>query len=137
MVPATLGTKATRRESVERRDCAVTFEGSTRRTVVMAMAMAPFLTALPALADALDDLRAAGAVGERYDGFLELRDGSNARAKATVKQVNEKRRKIYEKRAKQEGADLAKVGQIYAKQIMAKAPKGTWFLQANGKWAQK
>ena len=115
----------------------MTFEGPSRRAFMAATAMLPFVAALPAFADSLDDLRAAGAVGERFDGFLELRDGSKSGAKATVNQVNRKRRKIYEKRANQEGTDLASVGQIYAKQIMAKAPKGTWFLSADGEWMQK
>lgn len=109
----------------------------SRRSVVAGLALCLSLAAAPAFADALNDLRASGAVGERFDGFLELRDASAAGAKAKVAEVNKKRRKIYEKRAKSEGAEVEQVGQVYAQRIMAKAPKGTWFLDKNGKWSQK
>ncbi len=109
----------------------------SRRKLLAGLTLCLALAAAPALAGALDDLRASGAVGERFDGFLELRDASAAGAKAKVAEVNKKRRKIYEKRAKADGAKVAQVGPIYAKRIMGKAPKGTWFLKKNGKWAQK
>ena len=107
-----------------------------RHLIVMGLALAILLSAAPALAGKLDDLRAAGAVGERFDGFLELRDSGAADAKKFVAKVNAKRRSIYEKRAKENGATPAQVGQIYAKEIMEDAPKGTWFKRKNGKWAQ-
>ncbi|MDH3475625.1 MAG: DUF1318 domain-containing protein [Rhodospirillales bacterium] len=115
----------------------MTFQHVSRRMLLVALVLMPVFVALPALADALDDLRASGAVGERFDGFLELRDASNSAAKAKIEQLNEQRRKIYEKRAKADGATVAQVGQIYAKQILAKAPKGTWFHMQDGKWVQK
>lgn len=115
----------------------MTFQGLSRRMLLVALVLVPVFAALPALADALADLRASGAAGERFDGFLELRDASNSGAKTQVKQLNDKRREIYQKRANEEGVSVSKVGQIYAKQILNKAPKGTWFLMQNGKWVQK
>ncbi len=108
-----------------------------RRLIVLGLALAMLLPAAPALAGKLNDLRAAGVVGERFDGFLELRDSGAADAKTFVEQVNAKRRKIYKKRANENSATLDQVGQIYAKEIMGKAPKGTWFKGKNGKWAQQ
>lgn len=87
-----------------------------------------------AYAASLDELRAQGAVGERFDGLAVARDGS---ANKVVKDVNAKRSKIYQREAKKTGADVTAVGTIFAKQIMKKAPKGTWFLNADGKWVQK
>lgn len=107
-----------------------------RRLIVMGLALAMLLPAAPALAGKLDDLRVAGVVGERFDGFLELRDSGAADAKKFVDQVNAKRRKIYEKRAKENKATPEQVGQIYAKEIMKDAPRGTWFKRKNGKWVQ-
>ncbi len=109
----------------------------SRRKLLAGLTLCLALAAAPALAGALDDLRASGAVGERFDGFLELRDASAAGAKAKVAETNKKRRKIYEKRASAKGVEVAQVGQVYAQQIMGKAPKGTWFLKKNGKWIQK
>ncbi|MCF8467692.1 MAG: YdbL family protein [Sneathiella sp.] len=92
------------------------------------------LTASPARADQLNDLRASGAVGEAFDGFARARDAS---AKGFVDGVNEKRRQIYVKRAKSENVSVDQVGRVYAAQILQKAPKGTWFLGEDGKWTQK
>ncbi len=82
----------------------------------------------------LDSLRRSGAVGERYDGLAVARDGS---ASDFVSSVNAQRSKIYQERASKEGVSAQDVGKVYAKQIMSKAPAGTWFLNESGSWAQK
>ncbi|MEH6629765.1 MAG: YdbL family protein [Halopseudomonas aestusnigri] len=82
----------------------------------------------------LDSLRSSGAVGERYDGLAVARDGSAA---DFVSSVNAQRSKIYQERAGKEGVSAQEVGKVYAKQIMSKAPAGTWFLSESGSWAQK
>ncbi len=88
----------------------------------------------PALAASLDQLRASGAVGERFDGFAQaLKSG----AAGTVDKVNAKRRKIYADRAASEGVSPGQIGRVYAKQIFAKAPPGTKFLRENGAWITK
>ena len=112
-----------------------------RRTILRGMFFSlavvsslPLLSATPARADQLDDLRASGAVGEGFDGFARARDGS---ASAFVKNLNDQRRAIYVKRAKSEGVSVDQVGRVYAEQIIRKAPKGTWLLGENGQWTQK
>jgi uncharacterized protein len=87
--------------------------------------------------ESLDQLRRAGAVGERYDGLLVVRSQSDAAARAVVDQVNAKRSAIYEARAKKESADIKEVGKVYALEIAGKAPAGTWFLGEDGRWVQK
>ncbi len=88
----------------------------------------------PALAQSLDQLRASGVVGERFDGYAQALQSSAA---GTVDQVNAKRRKIYAERAASEGASTDQIGRVYARQIFAKAPPGTKFLQDNGAWITK
>jgi len=88
----------------------------------------------PALAQSLDQLRASGAVGERFDGYAQALQSSAA---GTVDQVNVKRRKIYADRAASEGTSTDQIGRVYARQIFAKAPPGTKFLQDNGAWITK
>ena len=109
---------------------------TARRTIIVGLALALLLPAIPALAGKLEDLRAAGIVGERFDGFAELRKKGASDAKKFVDQLNAKRRKIYEKDAAKGGATVQDVGQIYAKKIIGKAAKGTWFKNANGQWSQ-
>ncbi len=92
------------------------------------------LSGPPALAQSLDQLRASGVVGERFDGYAQaLQSG----AAGTVDQVNAKRRQIYAERAASEGVSADQIGQVYAKQIFAKAPPGTKLLQKNGAWITK
>lgn len=109
----------------------------SRRAFLASLTLALMLPALPAVADVLENLRATGAVGERFDGLLELRDAKAKGAAAKVEEINAKRRKIYAKRAAQDGAPLEEVGAIYAREIMQKAPRGTWFLGSDGKWNRK
>ncbi len=92
------------------------------------------LSAPPVLAQSLDQLRASGAVGERYDGYAVALQSSAA---SVVQQVNAKRRQIYQQTADKEGASVDQIGRVYARQIFAKAPPGTKFLQENGSWIAK
>jgi uncharacterized protein YdbL (DUF1318 family) len=107
---------------------------------IVALASIVLAGLLPAgaRAQSLDAVRSAGTVGERYDGYLVLRDGGASGAvKSLVTKTNAQRKALYEKRAKEEKAPVAAIGKIYAGQIMKKAPKGTYFLSESGKWTRK
>jgi len=117
---------------------AMTMSNTTysRRFLLAALAATPLLAVLPgpAFAASLKDLLAQGQVGERYDGYVQARDGS---AQGTVDEVNGKRRQLYEKRAGETGQTAAIVGKVYAAEIYKKAAPGTWFLLEDGRWIQK
>jgi uncharacterized protein YdbL (DUF1318 family) len=86
----------------------------------------------------LDAPRAAGIVGERYDGYAVLRDGNAPQAiKDLVAQTNAQRKSLYEKRAQEDKVPVAAIGKIYAEQIIKSAPKGTYFLDSAGKWTRR
>ncbi len=105
-----------------------------RLVILAAVALALGWSAPPVLAQSLDQLRASGAVGERYDGYAQALQSSAA---SVVQQVNAKRKQIYAQRAAQEGASVDQIGRVYGRQIFAKAPPGTKFLQENGSWITK
>jgi len=111
---------------------------SGRLTALLAVLTICALAVLtvPPLASAasLDDLRASGAVGERYDGLAVARDAAAAKQ---VEEINAKRLKIYREKAAAEGVSADQVGRVYAKEIVGKATKGTWFLREDGSWVQK
>jgi uncharacterized protein len=97
-----------------------------------------FLAAAPAAGQSLEELRKSGAVGERFDGLAVVREaGAGTSIESVVREINDKRRAIYAERAKAQNAPAAEVGKVYALEIMQKAPAGTWFLDASGKWVQK
>lgn len=85
----------------------------------------------------LDAPRAAGQVGERYDGFAVVRGTASSEIAALVDKVNAERRSVYGQRAASDGAPVEAVGKIYAAEIIKSAPSGTWFLSEAGKWAKK
>lgn len=110
--------------------------------MAMGLLLAAMLVLLPvgdgARADALSDARAAGTVGERFDGYLALRDPSApASARQLVEDINAKRRQLYNQVSTREGTTLDAVGRIYAREIVGKVPPGTWILQENGQWVRK
>jgi len=102
--------------------------------VLIAVMLAAGSFVASATAQSLDDLRVSGAVGERFDGLAVARDPSAAN---TVTEINAKRKKIYAERAASQGVTAEQVGQVFAKEILQKAPAGTWFQAPDGTWAQK
>jgi uncharacterized protein YdbL (DUF1318 family) len=108
-----------------------------RQILAMILAAPPLLTVLgsgPAQAQSLNDLRKSGAIGERFDGFAEARDSS---ARGFADTVNAKRRAEYEKVAASEGISVDQVGRVFAQKIIAKLPKGAWYLPEGGSWKRK
>jgi uncharacterized protein YdbL (DUF1318 family) len=85
----------------------------------------------------LDAPRAAGLVGERYDGFAAAHGAVPPNIAALIDQVNAERRALYAERAKSEGVPAEAIGRIYAGEIIKSAPAGTWFLAENGQWTRK
>ncbi|MBK0398420.1 YdbL family protein [Limibaculum sp. M0105] len=86
----------------------------------------------------LDSYRANGAVAERFDGYVEVRDpGAPGDARALVNEVNAQRRALYEKRAKETNVPVAEVGKLFATKIVEQAPKGTYFRQPSGSYVRK
>jgi uncharacterized protein len=85
----------------------------------------------------LDAPRAAGTVGERYDGYAIARGAVSADLAKLVDQVNGERRAIYAAEAKSKNVPIEEIGKVYAGQILKSAPAGTWFLGENGQWTRK
>ncbi len=85
----------------------------------------------------LDAPRAAGAVGERFDGFAVARGAAAPATAALVAQVNAERRALYAQRAATDKVSVEAVGKIYAVEILKAAPPNTWFLAESGQWTQK
>lgn len=102
-------------------------------TVTRIIFLALILGATQAAAGTLEDLRASGAIGERYDGYAVAKEPG---AQADVDEINAKRRAIYQEKAAAQGVPIEQVGKVYAEEIIKKIPAGTW-IQLNGQWRQK
>lgn len=84
----------------------------------------------------LDDLRAQGLVGERFDGYAEARSGASNEVKKLVSEVNAKRKQIYAKRAQEQGVKPDQVARVYAQEIIRDLPAGAWVKTPDG-WQKK
>lgn len=92
------------------------------------------LSAKDAVAQDWKALRASGALGERYDGFLVAREPS---ATTVAGDVNKQRRELYIQRASEQGTTVDQVGRIYFQENLSRLPNGTWILLEDGSWVQK
>ncbi len=103
-------------------------------SLLAAVALALPLLASPGAAQTLDELRASGKIGERFDGFAVARDPGVA---DMVKDINAKRREIYQKQAASQGVPVDQVGAVYAGEIIQKVPVGTWIMTPDGEWRRR
>ena len=81
-------------------------------------------------------LKAKGIVGENNKGFLEF-VGQKKEKQDVVAAENKDRARVYKAIAKQQGTTVELVGKHRAVQIAAKAHRGEWLQDADGKWYQK
>jgi uncharacterized protein YdbL (DUF1318 family) len=120
-----------------------TVDFGTRLSALLALLLLALCVPARSIAGAedtpsLDILRKSGTIGERYDGFVVLRTTtSDANIRKEIDAVNAKRAAIYEASAKKQSVPALEVGKVYALQIVAKSPPGTWFLGEDGAWKQK
>lgn len=85
---------------------------------------------------AINDLKAAGVIGENNMGYLEFRQTSAAN-EGLLTAENADRKTVYASIAQKQGATTDFVGKRRAMQIAEKADPGTWLQDETGKWYQK
>lgn len=94
--------------------------------------------AAPAFADALDDARAAGQIGERPDGLVAaVSPNAPANIKSLVQATNAKRLAKYQQIAGQEGVPAEQVGAIAGEKIIGSLRPGWYYMDSSGSWLQK
>jgi uncharacterized protein len=97
------------------------------------------LTATVAQADSLDDARAAGLLGERPDGYVDIVTASPTPDILSLKeQINAQRRKFYQQLAGEKGVPVEEVGALAAEKTIAQKLKpGMFYMNSSGQWVQK
>jgi uncharacterized protein len=104
-------------------------------SLLMALAM---LFAAPAMADSLDQARAAGLVGERPDGLVApVSSNAPADILSLVQSVNAKRLEKYQQISAEKGVPAEQVGAITGEKIISKLKPGWYYMDASGNWVQK
>ena len=96
------------------------------------------LLAGPAAADALDDAKRAGLVGEQADGYLGIVAGTGAAdIQALVQDINARRRERYRGIASSNGIELEAVELLAGQKAIEKTPAGQFIRLATGPWRRK
>jgi uncharacterized protein YdbL (DUF1318 family) len=106
------------------------------RAVMLGAAL--FAVAAPVAAqDAVSRARAAGLVGERYDGYLGAVGPISPTVRAQVGAINIKRRSLYARYAAQRGVAAQDVGVAAACTLLARVAVGEAYLLPNASWQRR
>jgi hypothetical protein len=94
------------------------------------------LISAPAVwAEELDRYKKSGQVGEQLDGYIGFVARSpSAEVKASVAEINEKRREKYTDIAKTRGIDVSQVAALAGKKLVERTPSGQYVKDGSGKW---
>ena len=97
-----------------------------------------FLMPFLAFGVTLDEAKQQGLLGERPDGYLGLVTPSPTPATVQLmKDINRKRRNVYQDIAAKNGTALSAVEALAGKKAIEKTPSGEFIMQPNGTWTPK
>ena len=101
--------------------------------------VAAFALAGPAAAQApaVDAARAAGIVGERYDGYIGVYGAASAAVSSQVANINIQSRSHYSRLAASKGDSPQDVGITAGCQLLARIGVGEAYLWADGTWRRR
>ena len=100
---------------------------------------AGLILAMPAAAQtpAVNAARAAGQVGERYDGYLGVAAPVSQAVRNQVASINIQRRQLYSNLAASRGASPQDVGVTAGCQLLARVGTGQSYLLGDGAWRRR
>lgn len=101
---------------------------------VIAMAVAASASAQSPL---VDQARAEGVAGERFDGYMGLAAPGSPALRSAVGAINIKRRSLYSDLAANKGASPNEVALTAGCQLLARVAVGQAYLLSDGKWRRR
>jgi len=107
------------------------------RLLLTAGLLAGFASAAPAQTPAFNAARAAGQIGERYDGYIGVVSGAPAAVRSQVAAINIQRRTLYSRLAASRGVTPQDVGITAGCQLLARVGEGQAYLLADGAWRRR
>lgn len=108
-----------------------------RRLVLLGAALAAVGAAAVAQTPAVDIARAAGIVGERYDGYMGFAATPSAAVRSQVATINIRRRALYSNLAASRGASPQDVGVTAGCQLLARVAVGEAYMLGDGIWRRR
>ncbi len=86
----------------------------------------------------IDQAQSQGIIGERVDGYLGVVSGPvDPALSRKVSEVNNKRRALYDKLARETGTTTEQVARITGEKQIAKAKSGEFVMLDDGVWTTK
>jgi uncharacterized protein YdbL (DUF1318 family) len=107
------------------------------RILIALAALAIAAPAAVAQTPAVDAARAAGIVGERYDGYLGFASTPTATVRSQVGAINLKRRSLYSRLAGSRGASPQDVGVTAGCSLLARVGVGQAYMWTDGVWRRR
>ena len=104
-----------------------------RLLIALAIAAGPAAAQTPAV----DAARAAGAIGERYDGYLGVAGPVSAAVRSQVASINIQRRALYSRLAARKGASPQDVGVTAGCELLARVAAGEPYMLGDGAWRRR
>jgi uncharacterized protein len=103
------------------------------------LALLALLVAVPVAAQtpAVDAARAAGSVGERYDGYIGVAAPVSASVRGQVASINIQRRSLYSRLAASKGVSPQDVGISAGCQLLARVEVGEAYMLGDGIWRRR
>lgn len=86
---------------------------------------------------AVDQARAQGVVGERFDGYMGLAGPVSGALRSQVAAINIKRRSLYSRLAAEKGVSPSDVGLTAGCQLLARVAAGQAYLLSDGQWRRR
>ena len=94
-------------------------------------------TAALAQTPAVDQARAQGVVGERFDGYMGVAGPVSGALRSQVGAINIKRRTLYSRLAAEKGVSPSDVGLTAGCQLLAQVAVGQSYLLSDGQWRRR
>ena len=85
----------------------------------------------------VDQARAQGLAGERYDGYMGVSGPASPALRSAVGAINIQRRSLYSKLAVQKGATTQEVGLTAGCRLLARVAVGQAYLLSDGTWRRR
>jgi uncharacterized protein YdbL (DUF1318 family) len=86
---------------------------------------------------AIDAARAAGSLGERFDGYIGIAAPVSGSVRSQVSTINIRRRSLYSNLAAKKGVSPQDVGVTAGCQLLARVRVGEAYMLADGVWRRR
>ncbi len=105
--------------------------------LVMAAIAFAVASGAPAQSPIVDQARAQGLAGERYDGYMGVAGPASPALRSAIGAINIQRRSLYSDLAARKGASPQEVGLTAGCQLLGRVAVGEAYLLSDGKWRRR